>query len=93
MKRCIYCLNIAQRVAQQGGVRGQELENAVLFSRKSFWRDTCRSLGECWTITSQYTSLWKTAIQTIEGKHGACRHCTEGLLLSMCSSQQASWIP
>ena len=45
----------------------------MLFSRKRFWRDTCRSLGECWTVTSQYTSLWKTAIQTIEGKHGACR--------------------
>ena len=70
----IHCVSIARRVAEQNG---QESENAVLFSRKSFWHDTCRSLGECWTVTSQYTSLWKTAIQTIEGKHGACRHCTQ----------------
>ena len=62
----------------EGRVRGQESENAVLFSRKSFWRDTCRSLGECWTVTSQYTSLWKTAIQTIEGKHGARRALHSG---------------
>ncbi|KAK9825842.1 hypothetical protein WJX81_002239 [Elliptochloris bilobata] len=48
-----------------------ESESAELFSRKSWWRDTGRSLGECWTATSQYTSLWKTAIQTIEGKHGS----------------------
>ena len=56
----------------------QESESAELFSRKSWWRDTCRSLGECWTATSQYTSLWKTAIQTIEGKHGAHHERSRG---------------
>jgi len=67
-----------QRRDQGGSAAGgnrrrarQESESAELFSRKSCWRDTWRSLGEGWRVASQVFSLWKTAIQTIEGRHGA----------------------
>ena len=67
----------------------QDTEAGDLFAQKSAWAEIKRGFWAAQVQLGQVISLWRTAIQTVECKHGCVRCSPPGLCMQCCMGASA----